>query len=180
MDAIIELPPSQGYDSIMVFVDRFTKQAHFVPYTAKGFDAPLLAQMFRQNILRLHGIPSDIVSDRGSLFNSQFWRAFVIGLGITAGHPQSDGQSERINQVLEHYLRTYCNHNETNWAALLDMAEFSYNNSFTLQQNIHPLKPTMVIIQPIYHLQTPQYQLFQQCPLISRISTQSITILSPT
>jgi len=69
MDAIIELPPSQGYDSIMVFVDRFTKQAHFVPYTAKGFDAPLLAQMFRQNILRLHGIPSDIVSDRGSLLS---------------------------------------------------------------------------------------------------------------
>jgi hypothetical protein len=50
MDAIIELPPSQGYDSIMVFVDRFTKQAHFVPYTAKGFDAPNLAPMFRQNI----------------------------------------------------------------------------------------------------------------------------------
>ena len=158
MDAIIELPPSKGYDSIMVFVDRFTKQAHFVPYLAKGFDAPELAIMFRQNIMRLHGIPRDIISDRGSIFNSQFWRAFVNGLGIkpnfsTAFHPQSDGQTERVNQVLEQYLRTYCNYNQTDWSTLLDLAEFSYNNAvhastkyspFEANYGYHPQDPSTI------------------------------------
>ena len=73
MDAIVKLPSSKGYDSIMVFVDRFTKQAHFIPFKEDGFDAPNLATMFRQHIWRLHGLPQDIVSDRGSIFNSQFW-----------------------------------------------------------------------------------------------------------
>ena len=156
MDAIVKLPPSSNYDSIMVFVDRFIKQAHFVPYTEKGFDAPDLATMFRLNIMRLHGIPQDIVSDRGSISTLQFWRAFVTQLGIipnfsTAFHPQSDGQTERVNQVIEHYLWTYCNHNQDNWSSLLDLAEFSYNNAvhsttqhspFEANYVYHPMDPS--------------------------------------
>ncbi|RXK41367.1 hypothetical protein M231_01272 [Tremella mesenterica] len=120
----------------MVFVDRFTKQAHFIPFKEEGFDSPQLATIFRQQIMRLHGIPQDIVSDCGPIFNSQFWKAFVstTRLGITpnfstAFHPQSDGQTERVNQVLEHYLRTFCDYDQANWSSLLDLAEFSYNNS---------------------------------------------------
>ena len=69
--------------------------------------------------MRLHGIPTDLISDRGPIFNSKFWRAFVTGLGIkpnfsTAFHPQSDGQTERVNQVLEQYLRVYCNYDQSN------------------------------------------------------------------
>ena len=155
MDAIVKLPLSRHFDSIMVFVDRFTKQAHFVPFTEKGFDAPQLATMFRQNIIRLHGIPSDIVSDRGPIFNSQFWRAFVSGLGITpnfstAFHPQSDGQTERVNQSLETYLRHYCNHNQDNWAAILDLAEFSYNNAIHSSTNHSPFEANYG-----YHPQDP-------------------------
>lgn len=129
MDAIVKLPVSKGFDSIMVFVDRFTKQSHFVPFTENGFDSTHLATMFRMHIMRLHGIPTDIVSDRGSIFVSQFWRTFITGLGVkpnfsTAFHPQTDGQTERVNQVIEQYLRTYCDFDQANWVDLLDLAEF--------------------------------------------------------
>ena len=162
MDAIIELPNSHGHDAIMVFVDRFTKQAHFIPYKAKGFGAPQLANMFRHNIMRLHGLPTDIVSDRGTIFTSNFWRAFTNGLDIkcnfsTAFHPQSDGQTERVNQVLEHYLRTYCDYDQQNWSTLLDQAEFTYNNlthattkfsPFEANYGYHPLHPAAVPPKP--------------------------------
>lgn len=158
MDAIVELPVSNGYDSIMVFVDRLTKQAHFVPYTSKGFGVKQLAKMFRQNIVRLHGLPADIVSDRGSLFTSHLWRSLLDGMNIkpnfsTAFHPQSDGQTERVNQVLEGYLRTYCNYDQNNWSDLLDLAEFTYNNSvhtttklspFEANYGFNPLDPSSV------------------------------------
>lgn len=156
MDAIIKLPVSNGYDAIMVFVDRFSKQAHFVPYKEKGFDAPELAKMFRQNIVRLHGLPTDIVSDRGTIFNSQFWKAFLQGLSTkpnfsTAFHPQTDGQTERVNQVLEQYLRHYIKHDQSNWSDMLDLAEFAYNNSvhastkftpFQVNYGFHPFDPS--------------------------------------
>lgn len=160
MDAIVKLPPSNGYDSIMVFVDRFTKQAHFVPYTENGFDSSNLAQMFRQNIMRLHGIPIDLISDRGSIFNSKFWRSFLDGLGVkpnfsTAFHPQSDGQTERVNQVLEQYLRHYVDYDQSNWSNLLDLAEFAYNNAthastgfspFEANCGYHPLDASSIIL----------------------------------
>jgi hypothetical protein len=83
----------------------------------------------------LHGLPRTIVSDRGPSFASNFWKEFLVLLGIernlsTAFHPQSDGQTERVNQVLETYLRLYVNYNQDNWAEMLDMAEFCYNNTW--------------------------------------------------
>ena len=145
MDAIVKLPTSSGYDSVMVFVDRFSKQAHFVPYKEDGFGAIELAAMFRQNVMRLHGIPADIVSDRGSIFTSNFWRAFLQNLGTkpnfsTAFHPQTDGQTERVNQVLEQYLRTFCSYSQDNWAALLDLAEFTYNNAAHTSTGLSPFE----------------------------------------
>ena len=119
--------------------------------------------MFRKHIMRLHGIPTDIVSDRGSIFVSQFWRSFISGLGVkpnfsTAFHPQSDGQTERVNQVIEQYLRNYCDFDQANWVDLLDLAEFSYNNSFHASTQytpfeslygFHPLDPSALpVTQP--------------------------------
>ena len=158
-DAIIKLPSSNGFNGIMVFVDRFTKQAHFCPYKEEGFDALHLANMFEQHIIRLHGIPTDIVSDRGSVYNNRFWRAVLSGLGCTpnfstAFHPQSDGQTESVNRRLEQYLRTFCNFDQANWASLLHLAEFCYNNSvhastgftpFQANYGFHPLDPSSII-----------------------------------
>src|SRR4051794_19823325 len=72
MDSIVKLPLSNGFDSILVVVNRFTKMAHFIPYQELGFDAPNLATLYQQHIFRLHGLPKDIVSDRGPVFNSKF------------------------------------------------------------------------------------------------------------
>nr|MBC9704328.1 DDE-type integrase/transposase/recombinase [Enterococcus sp.] len=155
MDAIVKLPLSEGYDCIMVIVDRLTKMAHFLPFTEEGFTSVHLAKMMRF-IFRLHGIPEDIVSDRGPIFTSKFWGAFASGLDIklnfsTAYHPQSDGQTERVNQVVEQYIRMYTNYNQDNWVDLLDKAEFTYNNSehastkmtpFFANFDYHPLDPS--------------------------------------
>ena len=132
-DHIVELPLSCGYDAINVWVDRLTKQAHFIAdkttTTASAF-----SENFINHIFRLHGLPKDIVSDRGSLFMSRFWKNTCEKLGIklnysTSFHPQTDGQTERVNQTLEQYLRCFVNYNQDNWVKLLPLAEFAYNNS---------------------------------------------------
>jgi Reverse transcriptase (RNA-dependent DNA polymerase)/RNase H-like domain found in reverse transcriptase/Integrase zinc binding domain/Chromo (CHRromatin Organisation MOdifier) domain/gag-polyprotein putative aspartyl protease len=132
-DFITDLPPSHGYDSIFVVVDRLTKMSHLVP-CLKTTTAPQFARMFLDYVIRLHGIPDSIVSDRGSIFTSQFWTALSKSLSLdkrlsTAFHPQTDGQTERTNQTVEQYLRIYCNYHQDNWSELLSLAEFSYNNA---------------------------------------------------
>jgi len=108
-DFIMKLPLVQGYDSILVVVDQFTKMAHFVPTTEKTM-AEGLARLFRDNVWRLHGLPESIISDRGPQFAAGLMRELNEMLGIktklsTAFHPQTDGQTERMNQELEQYLR---------------------------------------------------------------------------
>ena len=110
-DFIVELPPSEGYNAISVWVRRLTKMAQFIPCsTTVTADKP--AKLFRDHIFKNHGLPSSIVSDRSPQFISKFWNSFCQSLGIrpalsTAYHPESDGQTERVNQVLEQYLRCY-------------------------------------------------------------------------
>lgn len=133
MDFIVKLPCSDGYDSILVVVDRMTKMSHFIPCN-ETIDAPNLAILVRKQIFRLHGLPNSIVSDRGATFVSTFWRAYLQSQGIqsklsTAYHPQTDGQTERINSILKTYLRLFSNYNQDNWNSLLDQAEFCYNNT---------------------------------------------------
>jgi hypothetical protein len=132
-DHITDLPESRGSNAILVIVDRFSKRAHFVP-CRKDNDAKVLAQMFLQEWVRLHGFPRQVISDRGTLFTSRFWREFCELTGVepsysTAFHPQTDGQTERSNSTLEQYLRTYVNFQQDDWTDLLPMAEFCYNNS---------------------------------------------------
>ncbi|KAB5587886.1 Retrotransposable element Tf2 [Ceratobasidium theobromae] len=132
-DMIVKLPKSNGWDSILVVVDRFSKMAHFLPCNEK-MTAEELAGLFVKNIWKLHGTPKVTISDRGTTFTSKFLREIYRILHIeprfsTAYHLQTDGQSERVNQWLEGYLRSYCNYRQSDWAEWLPMAEFVYNNS---------------------------------------------------
>jgi IS30 family transposase len=110
MDFIVGLSRTQkGNDSIWVIVDRLTKVAHFLPVKA-NYSVSRLAELYVDNILNLHGAPRSIVSDRGTQFTAQFWKSLHASMGTelnysTAFHPQTDGQTERVNQVLEDLLR---------------------------------------------------------------------------
>lgn len=133
MDFITDLPMSNKFDSICVLVDRFSKMAHFVP-CRKTITGEETAKLFIDNIYRFHGLPEDIVSDRGPQFVSKFWQALFEILQVkiklsSAFHPQTDGQTERVNQVLEQYLRCNINYQQNDWTSLIPLAEFAYNNS---------------------------------------------------
>lgn len=138
-DFITGLPPSRGsdlrvFDAIFVVVDRYTKVARYHAVTEK-ITAPELATLFVEKIFKDFGLPEGIISDRGSVFTSKFWSSLCYALKVerrlsTAFHPQTDGQTERQNQTLEHYLRAYCNYRQDDWASKLALAEFTYNNSF--------------------------------------------------
>ena len=110
------------HENIMVAVDRLTKYAIFVPIP-RQFTASYLAKVFLKEVGKF-GIPEKIISDRDKIFTSHFWRELCQVLQITQGmstayHPQSDGQTERVNQILEQYLRIYVNDEQSNWVQLL-------------------------------------------------------------
>ena len=137
MDFITDLPPSKRrgcvYDTILVIVDRYTKMVRYLP-TQKTINAVDLAELFFEEIIMRYGCPDGIVSDRGSVFTSGFWAEICYQTKMkrnlsTAFHPQTDGQTERQNQTLEHYLRTYCDEQQSNWAGLLPLAEFVYHQA---------------------------------------------------
>jgi hypothetical protein len=119
MDFIVKLPPSidpvtkESYDGIMVVVDRFSKFGRFIPYR-ETWTVTDLALVFIKNVVANHRLPVQLVTDRDKLFMSNFWTALMQHLGVQhkmsiAYHPQTDGQTERLNQVLEQYLRCYVN-----------------------------------------------------------------------
>jgi hypothetical protein len=134
MDFIVRLPRTpKGYDSIWVIVDRLTKVAHFIPVktTYKGSH---LAELYMYRIVCLHGVPKKIVSDRGSQFTLRFWKSLHENMDTklnfsSAYHPQTDGQTERTNQVLEDMLRAFALSHGGSWNKSLPYAEFSYNNN---------------------------------------------------
>ena len=133
MDFMTDLPECQRFDAIMVVVDRFTKMAHFTPCT-KTITSEQCVDMFIDRVVRHHGIPENIITDRGAVFDSKFWKTFWTTLQTkpsmsTAYHPQTDGQTERVNSILNQYLRVYTNFMQDNWVQLLPFAEFTYNNA---------------------------------------------------
>ena len=114
MDFITDLRTSDGYDTVLVVIDRLTKISHFIPCN-KSLDAQHSPKIFLKEILRLDGIPRDIITDRGSLFTSALWKEITEKLRIerklsTAFHPQTNGQTERNNGILEQYLQAYVNY----------------------------------------------------------------------
>src|SRR6516164_9145336 len=141
-DFIVKLPQAQGFDSILVTVCRATKQAHFIP-TTEEISARGTAILFKENVWKLHGLPEEIVTDMDPRFASNFMKELNSILGIkiklsTPYHPQSDGQTERVNQELEQYLRLFISHQQDDWPLWLSMAEFSYNNRVHTTTRVTP------------------------------------------
>ncbi|KAL0546152.1 hypothetical protein IC582_016058 [Cucumis melo] len=145
MDFITGLPRTlRGFTVIWVVVDRLTKSAHFVPgkstYTASKW-----AQLYMSEIVRLHGVPVSIVSDRDARFTSKFWKGLQTAMGTrldftTAFHPQTDGQTERLNQILEDMLRACALEFPGSWDSHLHLIEFAYNNSYQATIGMAPFE----------------------------------------
>ena len=135
---ITDLPESEGFDSILVVVDRFSKEVdqfskevEFIPCT-KSVSALDTAKLYLRHVWKYHGLPTGIVSDRGPQFASQVMKNICKRLGIqprlsTTYHPQTDGQTERINQDLQQYLCIFTSEKQDEWVSWLPLAQFSYN-----------------------------------------------------
>ena len=146
LDFIVELPLSKDwfgneFRAVLVVVDRMTKQVHLIP--CSDMSSRNTAYLFYKECFRLHGLPNSIVSDRGSQFTSELWRWLCKLLQIdhrlsTAFHPQTDGQTERMNARLEQYLRAYVNFAQDDWVRLLPSAEFAMNNQDSHTTGVSP------------------------------------------
>jgi hypothetical protein len=159
MDFVEGLPKSKGKNVILVVVDRLTKYAHFIslshPYTVQT-----IADIFMANIIKLHGPPASITSDRDVIFTSKLWKdifsAFNIQLNYsTTHHSETDGQTERVSQCLEQYLRCMVFQQPKKWSAWLPATEWWYNCSFHTSIQMTPF-------QALYEYPPP---LLQQIPL---------------
>ncbi|KAI9124628.1 hypothetical protein K1719_004550 [Acacia pycnantha] len=144
MDFITGLPPIQGHSVIFVIVDRLSKYDHFLPLPA-NFTSHRVAEVFIQHIVKLHGIPRTIVSDRDKTFTSGFWKHLMKMQGsqlcyTSAYHPQSDGQTEALNKCLELYLRCLVYDHTRQWLSHLPWAEYWYNTSFQTSIGMVPFK----------------------------------------
>jgi hypothetical protein len=152
MDFIEKLPPSFGYNAILVIVNRMSKQVIFIP-CHNNITSAQLAELFVIHVFSKHGVPTDVTSNRGLEFVSAFFRALGkalnMNLRFTLGyHLQANGGTEHVNQTLEVYLQMYCDYQQDNWKDLLPLAEFAYNNSvhaatsttpFFANKRYHPL-----------------------------------------
>jgi hypothetical protein len=145
MDFIVGLPTTQsGYDSIWVIVDHFLMVTHFIPVKTM-YKGAKLAELYIARIVCLHGVHKKIVSDRGTQFMSRFWEklheAMDTGLNFSSAyHPQTDGQTERVNQFLEDMLRACALKDSKSWDKCLPYAEFSYNNSYQKSPKMSPFE----------------------------------------
>jgi transposase InsO family protein len=155
------LPKSDDYNSILVIVNRFSKMIHLIPSTTSLSSAEL-AEIYKKEVWRHHRIPRRIISNRGPQFASKFMKELCNALGIErnlsmAYHPQTDGQTEQINQEVEAYLRTFINYRQNDWSKWLPTAEFQYNDKvhsgtkqspFFLNYGLHPWKGTLSTTTP--------------------------------
>lgn len=162
MDLITQLPRTrEGNDAIVVVVDKYSKMLHCIP-TTTTVTAPQLAKLFFNEVVRHHGLPSSIISDRDPRFTSSFWQQLWKQLGTrlamsTAYHPQTDGQTERANRTIEEMLRAYVSAKQNDWDQHLTAVEIAYNNSkqistgfspFYLNYGQHPSIPLVSLAHP--------------------------------
>ncbi|KAG8087040.1 hypothetical protein GUJ93_ZPchr0010g8809 [Zizania palustris] len=144
MDFVEGLPASEGFNCILVIVDRFSKFAHFLPLK-HPFSAPQVARVFLDRIVSIYGLPKTIVSDRDKVFTSHFWQNLFDRLQVplqlsTAYHPQTDGQTERVNQCLEMYLRSATSVSPHRWGQWLPLAQYWYNTCYHTALQCSPYK----------------------------------------
>lgn len=159
MDFVEGLPKSHGKSTILVVVDKFTKYCHLIPLN-HPYSAASIAQSLLDNVVKLHGVPSAIISDRDPIFVSRFWQELFKALGTkiklsTAYHPQTDGQTERVNQCIEMYLRCVCGDKPKNWSLWLPMAEWWYNTTHHSSIGMSPYKALYGRAPPAINYQTP-------------------------
>ena len=158
MDFIVGLPNVNGLSNIMVVVDRFSKYAVFIP-ASKVCPADEAARLFLKHVVKYFGVPKTIISDRDTRFTGRFWTELFKLLGSslnfsTSVHPQTDGQTERVNALLEIYLRHYVSATQHDWPKLLDVAQFSYNlqrseatnqTPFEIVNGQQPVTPSTIV-----------------------------------
>jgi hypothetical protein len=145
MDFITGLPKStKKNDAIMVVVDKRSKSSHFIPVksTCKAID---IANIFMKEIFKLHGMPKEIVSDKDTKFTSNFWKSLMVSfetklLFITAYYPQTNGQTERVNQIVEDMLRMHVMDQPKKWEDYLPLVEFAYNNGYHESLKMSPFE----------------------------------------
>lgn len=154
MDFITALPNSKGNVAILVVVDRFTKQAHFIALQ-QGYTARVVDEKLIQQVIKLHGFPRSVVTDRDPLFLSNFWSQLMRYSGTklhncTTYHPETDGQSEVVHRCLEQYLRSYVHSQPHQWYSFLAWAELWYNSSYhssikmSLYEALYGVKPSLL------------------------------------
>lgn len=145
VDFITDVPTAlNGNDCIVIFMDHFSKWAHWMP-SAKTIDTAEFVQLYMEAIIWLHGVPWKIISDRDACFTSDFWtevnqKLQVQPLMSTAFHPQTDGLSEILNKQVTQYLQVFATHHQDQWDTTLPLAEFAYNTSTHLSTDWCPFE----------------------------------------
>jgi hypothetical protein len=144
VDLITGLPQVGEHDAIAVYIDHYSKQVHVVP-TVSDLDAEGMADIHYWEIFQLHSVPAKIVSDRGPQFAAHLMKALYSKLGIThmlttAYHPQSNGQTKRANQEVEHHLRLFTNARHDDWVTHIPTAEFVLNSHLHSAHQITPFE----------------------------------------
>uniref|UniRef100_A0A8C6PEI6 Gypsy retrotransposon integrase-like protein 1 n=1 Tax=Nothobranchius furzeri TaxID=105023 RepID=A0A8C6PEI6_NOTFU len=159
LDFVTGLPPSKGFSVILSIVDRFSKACHFVPLKSLPSSA-VTAELLIRHVFRLHGIPDEILSDRGPQFLSKVWKEFAISLGanvsLSSGyHPQTNGQCERLNQELEAMLRCVCSSNPTSWSTQLPWIEYAHNSHVSSATGQSPFESSLGYQPPLFPSDLP-------------------------
>lgn len=160
LDFVTGLPASNGNTVVLTVVDRFSKAVHFIPLP-KLPSAKEMAQVLINHVFRLHGIPTDVVSDRGPQFISRFWQEFCRQIGATASlssgyHPQTNGQCERANQDLGRTLRCLSSQYPNSWCDQLPWVEYSHNSLPVTSTNLSPFELSIGYQPPLFPSQEPE------------------------
>ncbi|KAL0185658.1 hypothetical protein M9458_017328, partial [Cirrhinus mrigala] len=172
IDFVTGLPESQGKNTILTIVDRFSKAVHLVALTGLP-SAKTTAELILEHVVHLHGFPKDIVSDRGPQFTAKFWQAFCRLIGTTSSlssgfHPQTNGQTERANQQLERFLRCFAGEHQRSWARYLVWAELSNNIHTSSATNLSPFEVCYGYQPPVFEHQEPEVEVPSAQQLVRR------------